>query len=114
MEHSLRKIDKNKHELTVELNKEELAGYIKSTEERIAGELEIKGFRKGKAPKNLIREKISNQQILETALEQAVQSSMARVIDTLDLEVTDSESETYTIIRTLSMNRFNKIIKRLK
>jgi len=34
--------------------------------------------------------------------------------DTLDLEVTDSESETYTIIRTLSMNRFNKIIKRLK
>src|SRR3990167_6039774 len=34
--------------------------------------------------------------------------------DMLDLEVTDSESETYTIIRTLSMNRFNKIIKRLK
>lgn len=34
--------------------------------------------------------------------------------DMLDLETTDSESETYTIIRTLLVNNFKEIIKRLE
>ena len=34
--------------------------------------------------------------------------------DMLDLEVTDSESESYTIIRAISVNRFKEIIKRLE
>jgi len=84
---SLKKIEQNKHELTVELNREELSSYVKKAEDRIAGEVQLDGFRRGKAPKDLIKKQVGEQYILEQALDLALHESLAKTLDEQRLEV---------------------------
>lgn len=84
---TLKKTDHNKYEVTVELGREELSGYLKKTEDRIVSETQIDGFRPGKAPKDLIRKKVGDKHILERALDIAVQDSLAKTLDEQQLEV---------------------------
>lgn len=84
---SLKKIDSNKYELTVDLGREELAGYIKKAEKVITDEIRVDGFRKGKVPKDRIRKEVGDQYILEQALDIAVQDSLAKTIEDKKLEV---------------------------
>lgn len=87
MTHSLKKLEQNKYELTVELNHEELSSYVKKTEDKIAGQVQLDGFRKGKAPKEKIKEQVGEQYILEQALDMAVQQSLAKTLEEQKLEV---------------------------
>ena len=87
MNSSLKKIGSNKYELTVDLGHEELSGYIKKAEKAITDEVRVDGFRKGKAPKDLIRKEVGDQYILEQALDIAVQDSLAKTLNEKKLEV---------------------------
>ncbi|OGM99622.1 MAG: trigger factor [Candidatus Yanofskybacteria bacterium RIFCSPHIGHO2_02_FULL_41_29] len=87
MESSLRKVEQNKYELTVDLGREELAGYVKQVESDISQQVKLKGFRKGKAPKNLIRDEVGDRHILEEALDLALRDSLARTIEKEKIEV---------------------------
>ena len=87
MNSSLKKINSNKYELTIDLGSEELSGYIKKAEKVITDEVRVDGFRKGKAPKDLIRKEVGDQYILEQALDIAVQDSLAKTINEKKLEV---------------------------
>lgn len=87
MESALKKTGSSKYELTVELGHEELESYVKKAESRIIEEVQIDGFRKGKAPKEKVREKVGNQAILEQALDIALQDSLGRVLAEQNLEV---------------------------
>ena len=77
-------------ELTIELGKEDLVGYVKETEESLAKELELPGFRKGKAPLDKVREKVGAAVILESALQAAIQGSLAKVIAEQHLDVLEA------------------------
>lgn len=87
MEHSLKKIDQNKYELSVELGRGDLFGYLKKAEDRVVKETQIKGFRKSKAPKDIVREKVGSQYILEQALDFALKDSLAKTLNEQKLEV---------------------------
>lgn len=87
MTSTIKKIDKNKYELTVELGKEELLDYVKLAESQIAKEVKIDGFRKGKVPREKLRQEVGDQTILQEALDIAVQSSLAKALEKEDLEV---------------------------
>ena len=87
MNSSLKKISSNKYELTVDLGREELSGYVKKAEKVITDEVKIDGFRKGKVPKDRIRKEVGDQYILEQALDIAVQDSLAKTINEKKLEV---------------------------
>ncbi len=87
MNSSLKKISSNKYELTVDLGREELSGYVKKAEKAITDEVRVDGFRKGKAPKDLIRKEVGDQYILEQALDIAVQDSLAKTLNEKKLEV---------------------------
>lgn len=87
MNSSLKKIGSNKYELTVDLGREELSSYIKKAEKAITDEVRIDGFRKGKAPKDIIRKEVGDQYILEQALDIAVQDSLAKTLNEKKLEV---------------------------
>ena len=87
MESSLKKLEQNKYELTVELGKSELGGYVESVEQRMAQEVKIDGFRKGKAPKDSLRKEVGEKKILEEALDVAVRDSLAKTIEKERLEV---------------------------
>lgn len=87
MESSLKKIEQNKYELTVEIGREELTGYIKLTEAKISQGVKLDGFRKGKAPKDKIRNEVGDKYILEEALDLALRDSLAKTLDKEKLEV---------------------------
>lgn len=87
MESSLKKIEQNKYELTVELGKNELSEYLKRVEVRISQEVKLDGFRKGRAPKDLIRKEVGESYILEEALDLAMRDSLSRTIEKEQLEV---------------------------
>lgn len=87
MNSSLKKISSNKYELTVDLGREELSNYIKKAEKAITDEVRVDGFRKGKAPKDVIRKEVGDQYILEQALDIAVQDSLAKTLNEKKIEV---------------------------
>lgn len=87
MTSSLKKIEQNKFELTVEVSREELADYIKLTESRIAQGVVVDGFRKGKAPMDKIRKQVGEKYILEEALDMALRDSLSKTLDKEKIEV---------------------------
>ncbi|OGN07992.1 MAG: trigger factor [Candidatus Yanofskybacteria bacterium RIFCSPHIGHO2_02_FULL_39_10] len=87
MNSTVKKIKQNNIELTVELGREELDKYVQSAEDQIVREVQIDGFRKGKASKDAVRKKVGNQYILETALDIAVHDSLEKAIEKDKLEV---------------------------
>ena len=111
MNHTLKKIDQNQTELIVELSKNDLREYIDKTESELGKDLQLDGFRKGKAPKDLLKNNLNAKQVLETALDMAMKDSLARIIekerfDVLDasrLEIKENTSDklVYKVILTL-------------
>lgn len=87
MESSLKKLDQNKYELAVEVGKEELVKYLELAESRISHKTKINGFRKGKAPREMIHKEVGDQPILEEALDLALRDSLTKTIDKEGLEV---------------------------
>ncbi len=85
------KINDSDLELTIELGKEDLDGYVTLAEQRLSQQLEIKGFRKGKAPKDAIRKEFGAARILEEALDVAMRDSLAEVIRSKRLDVVDTK-----------------------
>ena len=115
MESSLKKIDKNNYKLTVELGKEELAIYVKKTEDSVIQEIKIDGFRKGKAPRDAVRKQVGEQYILEQALEDAVQSSLKRALSEQEVEIINvsdlniQENTASKLVYTVSLRTFPQI-----
>lgn len=85
-----KKIDADHIELTVELGKEELLEYVRAAEDVFSREVTIDGFRPGKAPREKIREHVGEVRIRESALESAVQRSLATVIEEQKLDVIEA------------------------
>jgi len=87
MTSSLKKIDQNSLELTVEVGQEELKNYLRETEDQIVRDIKLDGFRKGKAPRDLIRKQVGEQVILEKGLDLTVKKTLSMVIEREKLEV---------------------------
>lgn len=87
MNHTLKKIDQNQMELVVELVKDDLKMYIEKTESEFGKGLQLDGFRKGKAPKDLLKKNLDAKQVLESALDLAMKDSLTQIMDKEKLDV---------------------------
>ncbi|MEK7076482.1 MAG: trigger factor [Patescibacteria group bacterium] len=87
MNHTLKKIDQNQKELVVELAKDDLKTYIEKTESEFGKGLQLDGFRKGKAPKDLLKKNLDAKQVLESALDLAMKDSLTQIMDKEKLDV---------------------------
>ena len=87
MNHTLKKIDQNQMELVVELAKDDLKTYIEKTESEFGKGLQLDGFRKGKAPKDLLKKNLDAKQVLESALDLAMKDSLTQIMDKEKLDV---------------------------
>jgi trigger factor len=85
-----KKLDDNLVELAVELGRDDLVEYVRSAEDALGQQVNIDGFRPGKAPREKIRQHVGEAHILETALEAAVQRSLAQVIAEQKLDVVEA------------------------
>lgn len=98
MDFKLKPKNDGSSELIVELNQEELLRYFQVAKSRLGQVVAVDGFRKGKAPDSVLDNHLPEIQVRQTALEDAIQGSLARVLEeqkfdvakTADLKVLDN------------------------
>ena len=71
---------KSQLELTVEMDIEEFAPYIKRGAEKISNEVKIEGFRPGKAPYDIIKQKVGEITIMEEGARIAINKNIDAII----------------------------------
>ncbi|MGA9533290.1 MAG: trigger factor [Anaerolineales bacterium] len=73
-------------EMTVEVPDEQLQRALRTAARRISREIKIPGFRPGKAPYNLIAQKIGEDALLDEALDDIGQELYAKALEEVELE----------------------------
>lgn len=111
MQSNFKKLNNSQVKTTIELGKEDLQKYINKAEDIMGGNLEIKGFRKGKAPKEILSKHLDKEKVRALALEIALEASLSDVIkengfdvmntSQLSIENNDSVQLKYSIILDL-------------
>lgn len=81
MQSIINKLENSRVEIVVDFTPEEWKAAQEKAFKKLAADVEIKGFRKGKAPEKLAREKIDNGKIFSTALDDLLQPTFAKVLD---------------------------------
>jgi len=74
-------LEKSQIELTIELSNEEFAPYIEKGAKKVSEEVKIEGFRPGKIPYEVLKQKIGEMTILEEAAHLAINKTIDEIID---------------------------------
>jgi len=75
-----KQLKKSQIELNVEMSFKEFEKYIPQSVEKISKEIKIEGFRPGKAPYNIVKQKIGEMTILEEASRIAINKTLDKII----------------------------------
>ncbi len=92
MKYDLKKIKSYELKLSVTLDKTDLDYYVSESEKRLANDLRLKGFRKGKAPPEIAKNKLNKKEVLETAFDFALRQSFADVLIKEKIELISTEN----------------------
>ena len=86
MQVNTKDLEKSQRELTVELSVAEFTPYIEKGAQKVAEQVKIEGFRPGKAPYEVLKQKIGEMTILEEAAHLAIHKTIDEIItqNTLD------------------------------
>lgn len=85
----IKKVGKTKLEIGVECEWEEFSEYYNKSLEKMSQGIVLDGFRTGKVPKDIVEQKIGQGEILEKAVELALQTNYPQIIHKEKLEVID-------------------------
>lgn len=86
MQVTKKELEKSQIELTVEMTPEEFAPYIEKGAQKVAEKVKIEGFRPGKAPFEIIKQKVGEMTILEEAAHVAIHKTIDDVLDKNTME----------------------------
>ena len=75
-----KKLPKSTIELTIEVEPKEYESFLKTSASELSKNLKIEGFRPGKAPYNIIKEKVGTQEILNHAVNKIVSKTFADAV----------------------------------
>ncbi len=81
MQVTKKELEKSQIELLVELSVEEFSPYISKGAQKIAEKVKIEGFRPGKAPLEIVKQKVGEMSILEEAAHLAINKTIDDVLD---------------------------------
>ena len=84
-----RKIENAKAELKCTLDGEKWAEAQKTCFKKLAAKVEVKGFRKGQAPKNLVEKYVSHNEVLLDAAESLAQQALTDAVKEHDVQLID-------------------------
>lgn len=73
-------LEKSQIELTIELSLDEFKPYIENGAKKISKEMKIEGFRPGKAPYDIVKQKVGEMSILEEAARLAINKTIDKVM----------------------------------
>jgi trigger factor len=74
-------LEKSQIELIVELSAEEFTPYLEKGAQKIAEQVKIEGFRPGKAPLDVVKQKVGEMPIMEEAANIAIKKTIDDIID---------------------------------
>lgn len=86
MEITTQQLSKSQLELKIEIPASEFQGFIEKATLDLGQEIEIEGFRKGKAPREIIEKEVGEQRILQTAAEACVRENYLKAVSEQKLE----------------------------
>lgn len=81
MERKINKLEHSHVEVVVTADKESWDKAQKKAFDKAASKIEIKGFRKGKAPLNLVRERVNQAQVLDDAINSILPSMYQEILE---------------------------------
>ena len=84
-----KKIESSKANVTCTLDGDKWTKAIDTAFKKVAAKVEIKGFRKGQAPKNLIEKYVSHQEVLLEAAESLAQGALTDAVKEHDIKLID-------------------------
>ena len=73
-------LDQSLIEFIVELSTLEMAPFIKQATAELSKDIEVAGFRKGKAPANIVQQEIGEDKILQASAEKAINQKYPEII----------------------------------
>lgn len=86
MEITTQQLSKSQHELKIEIPASEFQGFIEKATLDLGQEIEVEGFRKGRAPREIIEKEVGQQRILQTAAEACVRENYLKAVAEQKLE----------------------------
>jgi len=84
MDIKFKKLSKNQIEFEIEVDKEKFDSLYETAVKEASQNIEIKGFRKGNAPKEAVIEKIGNETLLSMSAEDAIKESYIEALKQLE------------------------------
>jgi len=88
----LEKIKSGEVKITCPVEEKEWKDALSKAFKKISKKVEIKGFRKGQAPENMVRKMVSNQQIQLEACEEIAQGLLVKAVEENNVELIDRPS----------------------
>jgi len=70
-----------KKEIEVTITSQEMEPFLDKTAQKAAGEMNIKGFRPGKAPRDVVENSIGKEKLYEDAAREAIQETYPKIIE---------------------------------
>jgi len=86
MPYTIKKLENSQVELTIAVPKEDYKKHFENAAKKISERLNIKGFRKGKVPYEMVKKEVGEMNILQEALEIIIQESFFKTITEEKLE----------------------------
>ena len=80
MKSTVKKLPESKVELEVEIPSEEFNHFVERATLSVGKDLEVEGFRKGKAPKEVVEQKVGKENILVEAADLAIKENYAKAV----------------------------------
>ena len=80
MKSEVKKLAKSQVEITIEVSLEEIKSYLDKAVSKISQEIKIEGFRPGKAPYEIIKQKVGDMGILQEALDDIISATYYEVL----------------------------------
>jgi len=80
MEIKIKDLEKSQKEIEIELSKEEFEVFVEKAYEKVSANMEVKGFRKGKVPRNVIEQNVGKEGVIVEAGDLAVQDSYKKAV----------------------------------
>ena len=87
MQHSIKKLTESKLEIKVEIPASDFDQFYDKTLAELGDNLEMPGFRKGKAPKEIVEKTIDQEEILTRTADTAIKESYSKIVSENNLEV---------------------------
>jgi len=90
MEHKVKKLEKSQMEFTITVSPKDYQKHLEKAAEAVSNRVAIKGFRKGKAPFEMVKKEVGDMKLLQEALEDIIQETFyqavkAKKVDTIGM-----------------------------